>query len=278
MTDATTRLAIIEAIETALAAGPPVVVATVTSPGATSVLAGEKLLLQRNGEPLGALSDPGVQRAATAAAREVFDAFPRVAVETLYAGPDGRGTLRRHEAREGDAQVMLQYLESPARLVIVGAGHVGLALARFAELLGFGVTVLDDRPEFANRERFPMADEVRCGDAGAELDALPIDSSTYVVLVSRGHRQDEDALRHVVARGAAYVGMIGSKRRTQTVLQHLLSEGYDRAAIESVSTPVGLDIGAETPEEIALSILAEMVMLRRGGDGRRMSLDRARLD
>jgi xanthine dehydrogenase accessory factor len=277
MTDPMTRMRIIEAMEGALAGGPPVVVATVTEGGATAARPGEKLLVREDGEALGAFSDEAVQRAAAEACREVFSAFPRVAVETLYVDAGGRATTRRHESRPGDAQVMLQFLESPARLIVVGAGHVGLALARMGEMLGFGVTVVDDREEFANRERFPMAEEVRCGDVGAELDTLPIDRTCYVVLVSRGHRQDEEALRRVVGRGAAYVGMIGSKRRTQTVLEHLLEGEYERPALEAVATPIGLDIGAETPEEIALSILAEIVMLRRGGTGRRMSADRAPL-
>ena len=172
---------------------------------------------------------------------------------------------------------MLQLFESPSRLVVVGAGHVGLALAELGEMLGFGVTVVDDREEFANAERFPMAERVCCGEIDAELDALRIDRGTYVVLVSRGHKQDEIALRHVVGRGAAYVGMIGSKRRTTTVLEHLLAEGFDRAALEAVATPIGLDIGAETPAEIAVSILAEITMMRRGGAGGRMSAGRPSL-
>ena len=94
------------------------------------------------------------------------------------------------------------------------------------------------------------------------------------MLVSRGHRVDEDALRHSVGRGAAYVGMIGSRRRTGTVLRHLLEEGFDSDALEAVSTPIGLDIGAETPEEIAVSILAEMIMIQRGGSGERMQTGR----
>jgi xanthine dehydrogenase accessory factor len=123
---------------------------------------------------------------------------------------------------------------------------------------------------FANAERFPMADRVMAGDVGAHLDAFSIDSSTHVVMVSRGHKIDELALRHVVGRGAAYVGMIGSKRRVSTVLRHLAEEGYSVDALERVFTPIGLDIGAETPEEIAVSIMAEIVMVRRGGKGGQM--------
>ncbi len=186
-------------------------------------------------------------------------------------------TDRRHQAAEGDAQVMLQLFESPARLIVVGGGHIGLSLATIGELLGFRITVLDDREEFANRERFPMAEEVLAGDLGASLGGVELDGSSYVVLVSRGHQQDEQALRHAVGRGAAFVGMIGSRRRTITVLQHLLEEGFDREALEAVSTPIGIDLGAETPEEIALSILAEIVMRRRGGSGALMVSRRASL-
>ena len=138
------------------------------------------------------------------------------------------------------------------------------------DLLGFGVTVVDDRPEFANAERFPMAGQVLVGEPGEILDGLEINERTHAVLVSRGHQVDEQGLRHLVGRGAAYVGMIGSRRRTGTVLQHLADEGFGVEDLEAVHTPIGLDIGAETPEEIALAILAEMVMERRGGTGRQM--------
>src|SRR5688572_26516549 len=241
--DSEMRIRIVEEIEAALGGGPQVVTATVTDGGEpTSAEPGEKLLVRRDGEVLGTLGDGALDAAVVQAAREVFTAFPRIAVQTLYCSRDGRATTRRSEAHEGDAQVMLQLFEAPARLVIVGAGHVGLATAQLAEMLGYAVTVVDDREEFANRERFPMAEAILTGDGAAALDALDLDANTSVVLVSRGHRQDEEALRHVVGRGAGYVGMIGSRRRTATVLRHLLGEGLDRDALEVVSTPIGLDI------------------------------------
>jgi len=172
---------------------------------------------------------------------------------------------------------MLQLFESPSKLVVVGGGHVGHALATIGEIAGFAVTVIDDREEFANRDRFPMAEHVICAEVEDALDGIELDSNSYVVLVSRGHRVDEEALRHSVGRGAAYVGMIGSRRRTSTVLRHLLEEGLDRDALDAVSTPIGLDIGAETPEEIAISILAEIIMVQRGGTGERMRAGRRAL-
>ncbi len=232
------------------------------------------MLVRGDGRTLGSLASAEADEAMRDVAVAAFTAMPRVMTATWRL--DGRvATDRPSQAVEGSAEVMVQLFEAPARLVIVGAGHVGLALATFAELLGYETTVVDDRPEFANRERFPMAQQVVVDEVGPALDSLTLDASTAVVLVSRGHRVDQEALRHAVGRGAGYVGMIGSRRRTRTVLDHLAAEGFSAAALEAVSTPVGLDIGAETPEEIAVSILAEITMLRRGGTGARMNQGRS---
>lgn len=268
---------IMQAIEDALAGGTRVVVATVVDAGGGSLEPGAKLLLSASETTLGSLA-PGLptgdalDEAVLAQAREMLTTIPRVTMQTLYISPDGGLAERRSQAGAADAEVMLQLFESPSRLVIVGGGHVGHALATIGEIAGFAVTVIDDREEFANRDRFPMAEHVICAEVEDALHRFELDSNTYVVLVSRGHRVDEDALRHSVGRGAAYVGMIGSRRRTGTVLRHLLEEGVPRESLEVVSTPIGLDIGAETPEEIAISILAEIIMLQRGGTGARMRI------
>jgi len=265
------RLQIVREIEAALAGGPVVAVATVVSAGEPArVTPGEKLLVHGEGPYSGTLGDLAADRTIAEAARAMFTANPRLAMQTLYLGGDGVAEPRPSRAEDGDAEVMVQLFSAPARLVIVGGGHVGLATATIGEIAGFGVTVIDDRPEFANRERFPMAEQVIAADAEDALRDIEFDANTYVVLVSRGHRQDEEALRHTVNRGAAYVGMIGSKRRTSTILRHLEEEGVAAEALARVSTPIGLDIAAETPEEIAISILAEIIMLRRGGSGGRM--------
>ena len=133
------------------------------------------------------------------------------------------------------------------------------------DMCGFSVEIIDDRPEFANAERFPEADRITCGRFDEVLDGYPIDSNTYVVCVTRGHKHDETSLRLVAPSEAAYVGMIGSKRRVGAVLQHLIEDGINLRAVERVHTPIGLDIGAETPEEIAVSIMAEIIRARRGG-------------
>ncbi len=263
-------VALVQAIEEALAGGAPVAVVTVVDGGAAGLAAGGKRLVQADGRTIGSLGEAEADRLMTEVAVAAFTTMPRIVTATWYLA-DGVATDRPSQAPVGAAEVMVQLFEAPARLVIVGGGHVGLALATIAELLGYETTVIDDRAEFANRERFPMAHRLIVDDVGVALDSLTLDASTAVVLVSRGHRVDEEALRHAVGRGAGYVGMIGSRRRTRTVLDHLAAEGCAPAALDAVSTPVGLDIGAETPEEIAVSILAEITMLRRGGTGRRMS-------
>lgn len=251
--------------------GPPVAVVTVIrAPRASAAGVGAKLLVRADGSRLGSLGGGALEEAAAQDALEALTARPRRAVTTVFYSIEGERVARR-EAASDAVEVMIEVVEPPSTLLVVGAGHIGQALCAFGARTGFSVAVLDDREEFANRQRLPEADAVLCGDIAEELRRFRIDANTYVVLVSRGHKQDEIALREVVGRGAAYVGMIGSRRRVETVLRHLAEEGFDRAALDAVRTPIGLDIGAETPEEIAISILAEVILARRGGSGRPMS-------
>ncbi|MFN8639756.1 MAG: XdhC family protein [Dehalococcoidia bacterium] len=265
---------ITEAIQAALEGGPPAVVATVTRPGSPALPLGAKLLVRSDGSVVGAIRDD-IDAMVAQAAIEQLRTLPRIMVETLWIGDERGVTTRRSQAADDAATIMVELFEAPARLLVVGGGHVGLAVATLGELSGMSVSVFDDREEFANVERFPMADRVFAGDTARALDEFGIGGSDYIVLVSRGHQLDELALRHSVAAGAAYVGMIGSRRRTSTILEHLRAEGIDPRALERVRTPIGIDIGAETPEEIAVSILAEIIMVRRGGSGALMSAGRS---
>jgi xanthine dehydrogenase accessory factor len=239
--------------------GPPVLVATVIAGPADAI--GAKLLLREDGSSLGSTGEAAVDGAVCDAARE---AFRKRGVGSLLIRPDGT-PLKRDE--EGVYRLMLEVFERPARLVIAGGGHIGKALSAVASLCGFRVTVVDDRPEYASAERFPEADQVLRGRFDEVLSGMPVDGSTYVVCVTRGHRHDEVSLRVTVGRGAAYVGMIGSRRRVKAVLQHLVEAGIDPEDAAAVHTPIGLDIGAQTPEEIAVSIMAEIIQVRRGGSG-----------
>ena len=267
------RTQIVEIIEQALSGGEAVAVATVIDLGEQrdqGILLGGKMLVHKDGSTVGSIGGGAIEEAVRESAVGALEERPRLEAQTVHVAAEGDAVSRRSQARAGDARVMIEVHEAPGQLLVVGGGHVGLALATMGDMLGFRVTVVDDRPEFANEERFPMAGRVIAEEPAPALDALDINDSTYAVLVSRGHQLDEEGLRHLVGRGAAYVGMIGSRRRTGTVLQHLADDGFALADLEAVYTPIGLDIGAETPEEIAMSILSEMVMERRGGTGRQM--------
>jgi xanthine dehydrogenase accessory factor len=165
----------------------------------------------------------------------------------------------------GKATVLVEVLRLGERLIICGGGHIGLVLARMAVELGFRVVVVDPREEFSDRDRFPAGVEVLHAEpAGREVAAL-VDQNTYVVILTHSHVIDKEALRVLAPSKAAYVGMIGSRNKVAQVLKQLGREGVPREALERVHAPVGLDIAAETPAEIAVSILSEMVHFRRRG-------------
>jgi xanthine dehydrogenase accessory factor len=164
----------------------------------------------------------------------------------------------------GQMQVYIEPLESTPHLYVIGAGHVGYHLARLAHTIGFRTHVLDDREKFANRERFPDAAEVIVDTIPEWLHRADIPSNAYVVIVTRGHTHDLDALRALAARDLRYLGLIGSKAKVKRIYDALLAEGMPHECLQRVHAPVGLDIGAVSPEEIAVAILAELIAVRRG--------------
>ncbi len=172
------------------------------------------------------------------------------------------GNLRYMEDAEGCKYLMEPYFPSP-RLIVFGAGHIAKPLAEFGAKTGFLVTVIDDRPSFANIGRFPEAENVICESFDKCFDQIKLNMSAFAVIVTRGHRHDIDCLRQVLKYNTAYTGMIGSKRRVRGVREHLLAEGYDPQKVASVNAPIGLDIGAVTPEEIAISIIAQVISFKR---------------
>jgi xanthine dehydrogenase accessory factor len=180
------------------------------------------------------------------------------------------GARTRRAEQSASFEVYVEVVRPPT-LLVVGGGHVGAFVAKLGKLVGFQVAVLDDRPEFANRERFPDADQIICEDFIPALERFPITDSTFVVVVTRGHKQDEISVRTVVNSDAAYIGMIGSKRRASAVMKLLADSGVPRDLLDRVHSPIGLDIHAETPEEIAVSIIAEIIMTRLGGTGAPLS-------
>lgn len=151
------------------------------------------------------------------------------------------------------------------RLVIVGAGHIGQAVAELAARAEFDVWVVDDRRQYANPERFPLAQEFRVGPIESVLPELPIHDQTYALIVTRGHGHDQEALYHLAPTAASYVGLIGSRRKIRMIFDALLEEGLPRETLARVAAPVGLDIGSESVMEIAVSIVAELIARRNLG-------------
>jgi xanthine dehydrogenase accessory factor len=156
------------------------------------------------------------------------------------------------------------------RLILLGCGHIGQQLCRYAADLGFAVTAVDDRPSFANRTRFPQAERVICGEFQSAIRQLEIGEQDYVCVITRGHRYDADCMRAILAGTfPKYLGMIGSRRRIIGLFQLLEQEGFSREKLDTIHAPIGLDIGALTVKEIAISIVAQLIQRRREGTLRR---------
>lgn len=178
--------------------------------------------------------------------------------------PDGSATKVLAEMSGGNEADYREYYYPEERLVILGGGHVSWPLALFGAESGFSVIVVDDRPAFANRQRFPQAREVICESFERCFEKLQITPYDYVVVVTRGHRYDMDCLRQLLSgTEPAYIGMMGSGRRTVGVAALLEEEGFDKKRIERIHMPIGLSIGALTPAEIAVSIMAELIQVKR---------------
>jgi xanthine dehydrogenase accessory factor len=189
------------------------------------------------------------------------------AVAALFeVGADGAVRPATRVEPSGAPRVFLDPITGAQRLIIVGAGHIAQPLAQLGSILGFHVTVIDDRAAFANRERFPQADQIIVRPFAAAIEALELDRHCYLLSVTRGHAFDEEVLRTALKRrNGAFIGMIGSRRRVRATLERIAEDGVPASELEEVHAPLGVDLGAETPAEIAVSIIAEIVRERRTG-------------
>jgi xanthine dehydrogenase accessory factor len=162
-------------------------------------------------------------------------------------------------------RIFVDPIRGAQRLIIVGAGHIAQPLATIGSMLGFHVTVIDDRASFANRSRFSTADEIIVKPFAAAIDSLRLDRHCYLISVTRGHAFDEEAVRAALKQPACFIGVIGSRRRVKAMLARIGEEGVEPGRLDEIHAPLGLDIGAETPEEIAVAIVAEIIRERRTG-------------
>jgi xanthine dehydrogenase accessory factor len=221
--------------------------ATVVDSGNPDVQAGEKAILLIDGTLEGSLGSMQLDAKLRSLAEKIFK--------------EGKSGIA--EIQNG-VKVFLNILVCDARLILCGAGHIAVPLAQFAHQMGFRVTVIDDRSDFADPARFPNC-EVIAENFTLALRDLHFSPATYAVVITRGHEHDVDCLVEILKKETFYVGLIGSRRRVHFVLEMLGEKGFSQKRLREVFTPIGLPIGAESPEEIALSIVSELVCVRRKG-------------
>ena len=219
-----------------------------------------KMLVRDDGSIVGTVGGGCVEAEVWQAAREVMEnERPRTLTFNLNQNPKYDTGL----VCGGTLDIFIEPVLPPASLYIFGAGHVALSLYNTAKMAGFDVNVIDDRETYANRERFPDAKEVIAENFDAAMARITPNETSYIVIVTRGHHDDMRVLRWAVQTQARYIGMIGSKRKTIAIFRELVKEGIPEQRFERVHAPVGLDIGAITPEEIAVAITAELIAARR---------------
>ena len=219
-----------------------------------------KMLIRDDGSIVGTIGGGCVEAEVWQAARQVMESEkPRTLTFDLNNDPKFDTGL----VCGGTLEIFVEPILPPAELYIFGAGHVAASLYSIARIAGFDVTVVDDREAYANRERFPDAQQVIAEDFDQAIARIAPAESSYIVIVTRGHRDDMRILRWAVQTPARYIGMIGSKRKTIGIFKELQKEGLPEHLFDRVHAPIGLDIGAITPDEIAISITAELIAKRR---------------
>jgi xanthine dehydrogenase accessory factor len=253
---------VFSAVSDALDRGEPAALVTIVSTtGSTPQRVGAKMLVFADGRIIGTIGGGCYENDAFWKARE---AITNRKPQLVHYELDDDFAQETGLICGGQMSVYIEPIEPSPELYVVGAGHVGFHLANMAHEVGFRVHVIDDREKFANRERFPNAVEVATEDIPAWLTRTTIQPHAYVVVVTRGHTNDLDAVRVLAPRDVRYLGLIGSRAKVARITDQLLAEGMDPAVLKQVHAPIGLDIGAVTPQEIAVSILSELIAVKHG--------------
>ena len=254
--------AVFTAVTRALQRGEAAALVTIiTASGSTPQRVGAKMLVFEDGRTVGTIGGGCYENDAAGRAREAIRT--RTACVARYDLSDALAA-ESGLICGGRMDVFIEPLDPAPPLFVAGAGHVSRLLAEVAARVGFRVTVIDDREKFANRDRFPSAADVVVGEVAPWLTAADLPPAAFVVVVTRGHSHDLEAMRALAGRDLRYVGMIGSRAKVARILDALRESGASPDWLAKVRAPIGLDIGAITPEEIALSIVAEMIAVRRG--------------
>ena len=243
--------------------GEPFALATVTAhSGSSPRKAGAKMLVRGDGTTLGTVGGGRVELETVQAALATLEAGEPATLPFLLTEEHGF-------ACGGAMTVYVEPHGSAPRLVMFGAGHVGRAVAALAKRCGFRVAMVDERPECTGREELPFADKIICCAVTEAFARLSLDNGSYVVIATPGHVHDFAAVRGALATRAGFIGLLGSRRKRQALMSTLTKEGFTQEQLDRVVTPVGLEIGAETPEEIAVSIMGQLVRERRNHEAAR---------
>ena len=246
--------------------GESAAVATIISiKGSTPREVGSKMLIRSDGSILGSIGGGNLE---ALVCQEALKAMKEGNSKVLHFDLTGEkflegGSIETGMICGGNVDIYLELILSESTLYIFGAGHISLYLSKMSKMVGFKVAVIDEREMFANKERFPEADELYAEDFQKVFPKLKLKKPYYIVIVTRGHRYDQEVLEWAVRTEAKYIGMIGSRTKNKAVFSNLEKKGVPKELFESVHAPIGLNIGAETPEEIAVSILAEMIEVKR---------------
>ena len=253
------------------AEGKSAALATIISTkGSTPREVGAKMLIQEDGKILGTIGGGCMEAEVWQEAMKVMaEETPR----TIHLDLTGKQAEESGMICGGVMDIYIEPLVPTPRVFIFGGGHISLFVARMSAMVGFQVVVVDDRPQFANKERFPEAEEVIAEEFPLALPKLKVNKSSYLVIVTRGHSYDQEVLEWAVSTEARYIGMIGSRKKIQTVYQGMEEKGIPAAKIKRVHAPIGLKIGALTPEEIAVAIVAEMIAEKRKIKGEKQESD-----
>ena len=249
----------LEEIDKAYNGGSPVALAQILE-SKNSKEIGKKILIKEDGSVNGTLIDSEIDNKIIKSARELMSLGKNKTLNIL------------------NKQIYIEAFTTPPKLLIAGGGHVSKAIASLAKPLGFELNIFDDRKEFANTTRFPEANEVKVASYENGFNEFNINPNTFIVIATRGHKQDDAATKAALNTNASYVGLLGSKRKTILIIEKLLKEGIDEKSFQKLKAPVGIDIGARTPEEIAISIISEILSFRLGGSNRGMMLEKKYID
>jgi len=246
---------IYKAINEILQSGKRASLATVVSKqGSTPAPIGSKMLVLSNGDILGTVGGGSIEAEVRQIARKVMtEDSPRLVSFDLTENDSICG---------GSISMFIEPIASSEKVYVFGAGHVGQYVSKMAAMVGFKVIVIDDREEYANRERLPEAHKIIVSDFMNSFEKLEIEDNSFIVIVTRGHAFDEQVLEWACGTKAKYIGMIGSKAKIKGVFSNLKQKGVDDKRLDEVHAPIGLDIGSQTPSEIAVSILAEIIQVR----------------